>query len=284
MRAPRIVAASLSRLSSSLALAFLAGAALAQHTDARAQAGAVRGIVVERYRLPRAPEVEIGDRIATIVRVDPRRYAFRFLTESHEGERRPADRWMRDFRLAGVVNAGMFLPSGRSCGYLRQRGEVRSDRSPPGWDSMIGFDPSGPFAPFEVGGTGCARDLDAMRAAFGSVLQGRRMLVDCAGRARTDWRTGRFSSVLLGADRDGRAVMVHTRTPYRMQILAEMLAAPELGLRGLTYMEGGPEASLLIEAEGERVREIGSYEDGFWPRDDNRRFWDLPNVVGFAAR
>lgn len=249
----------------------------------RAQDGA--GIVVERVTLPRAPEVDVGDRIATIVRVDPRRYAFRFLTESHEGPRRPADRWARDFHLAGVVNAGMFLPSGRSCGYLRQRGEVRSDRSPPGWDSVIGFDPSGVGGPrFAVGGTGCGRDLDGMRSAFGSVLQGRRMLVDCAGRAQTGWRTNRFSSVLLGADREGRAVIVHTRTPYRMQILAELLAAPELGIRGLAYMEGGPEASLVVDAEGIRVREIGSYEDGFWPRDDNHELWDLPNVVGFAPR
>ena len=38
------------------------------------------------------------------------------------------------------------------------------------------------------------------------------------------------------------------------------------------------------DAEGQRVREMGSYEDGFWPRDDNHELWDLPNVVGFERR
>lgn len=276
MRDPRVVAALV--IASALAILFVPRA-----PPTSAQDGP--GIVVEHVTLPRAPEVDVGDRIATVVRVDVRRYAFRFLTESHDGPRRPMSEWVRDFHLAGGINAGMFLASGRSCGYLRARGEVRSDRSPPGWDAVIGFDPSGPGAErFAVGGAGCSRDLDDMRGAFASVLQGRRMLVDCQGRATTSWRTNRFSSALLGVDRAGRAVLVHTRTPYRMQHLAPMLAAPELGIRGLAYMEGGPEATVMVEAEGHHVREIGSYEDGFWPRDDNHELWDLPNVVGFVPR
>lgn len=119
-----------------------------------------------------------------------------------------------------------------------------------------------------------------MQRDFDSVLQGARMMVDCEGRPQTTWRTRRYSSALLGADREGRAVLVHVRTPYRMQ----MLAAPALGVRGLVYMEGGPEASLIVEAPGVRVREIGSYEDGFHEGDDVRAFWDLPNVVAFGPR
>lgn len=277
MRDPRPAAALIALVATLIALAAASRPASSVAQDAP-------GIVVERVTLPRAPEVDVGDRVATIVRVDLRRYAFRFLTESAEGPRRTARAWVRDFRLAGAINAGMFLPSGRSCGYLRARGDVRSDRRPPGWDAVIGFDPSAGGAPFALGGAGCGRDLDAMRGAYGSVLQGRKMLVDCAGRATTTWRTGRFSSALLGVDRDGRAVLVHTRTPYRMQVLAPMLASPALGISGLAYMEGGPEASVVVEAEGHRVTEIGSYEDGFWPRDDNHELWDLPNVVGFAPR
>jgi hypothetical protein len=63
-----------------------------------------------------------------------------------------------------------------------------------------------------------------------------------------------------------------------------MLAEPSLGLRGVVYMEGGPEASLVVEAGEASVREVGSWEDGFNPNDDNRAFWDLPNVLGFAPR
>lgn len=150
---------------------------------------------------------------------------------------------------------------------------------------MIGFDPRAEPAPaFGVGGTGCARGLADAERDFDSVLQGARMMVDCEGRPQTTWRTRRYSAALLGADRDGRAVMIHVRTPYRMQVLAQMLAAPALGIRGLVYMEGGPEASLVVEAPGVRVRELGSYEDGFHEADDLRAFWDLPNIVAFAPR
>ena len=77
---------------------------------------------------------------------------------------------------------------------------------------------------------------------------------------------------------------MHVRTPYRMQVLSRMLAAPALGLRGLVYMEGGPEASVIVDAEGQHVGEMGSWEDGFHEADDNRVYWDLPNVVGLVPR
>ncbi len=122
-----------------------------------------------------------------------------------------------------------------------------------------------------------------MRQRFGSVLQARKLLIDCAGHP-TDWRSHRYSAAAIGVNRDGWAVFVHSRTPYRMAILARMLAEPALGIRGLVYMEGGPEASLIVRHGEARVSEMGSWEDGFNPNDDNHVFWDLPNVIGFAPR
>ncbi len=243
------------------------------------------GRTIERVRLPRAPEVDVGDRVATIVRVDLARYRFSFLTEARDGRRRPLDAWVRDHGLAGGINAGMFLPDGRTCGFLQERGQVLNTRRPAHWDAVIGFDPlRAGGAAFAIGGAGCPGGLDAMRGTHGSLLQSAHVLIDCAGRARTDWRTSRYSMAALGADREGRAVLVHVRTPYRMHLLARTLADLDLGIRGLVYMEGGPEASIVVRAGGEHLALMGSYEDGFWPRDDNHEMWDLPNVVGFAPR
>lgn len=241
------------------------------------------GLTVERVRASVAPEIDVGDRMLTIVRVDLRRYAFRFLT-AREGAPRPLDRWVADEHLAGGINAGMFLPDGRPCGWLQSQGEVLQRRTPPTFEAVVAFDPLRAHGvPFAIGGAGCERSLEALRTSHGSVLLSRRLLVDCTGHA-TDWRTRRFSAAALGVDREGRAVLVHVRTPYRMQVLARMLAAPALGLRGLVYMEGGPEASLVVDAEGAHVGERGSWEDGFHEADDNDAYWDLPNVIGFAAR
>ena len=51
------------------------------------------------------------------------------------------------------------------------------------------------------------------------------------------------------------------------------------------YVEGGPEASLYLAVGGQAiVSEMGSFETGFFESHDNRRFWPLPNVLGFAPR
>lgn len=242
------------------------------------------GLVVEQHRLPRAASAGVGDQTLTPVRVDPARYRFRMLSESHEGPRRPLPRWVRDEGLAGGINAGMFLPDGRSVGFLMQGDEVRSDRHPSRFRGYLGFDPRRPSAaPFRLGGHGCGGGLEWMRARYRSVLQVREVLVDCAGEAGT-WRTRRYSMAGIGSDTGGNVVLVHVRTPYRMHVLAEMIAELELGIRGLVYLEGGPEASLVVDAEGQRVLRMGSWEDGFNPNDDNRAFWGLPNVIGFEAR
>jgi len=46
------------------------------------------------------------------------------------------------------------------------------------------------------------------------------------------------------------------------------------------HLEGGPEASLSIHADGVDLDLAGSYETGFWPDDSNVRQWPIPNVIG----
>ncbi len=242
------------------------------------------GITVERLRASQAPEVAYGNRTITIVRIDPTRYALKLLLSMRDGARRPLPQWIADEHLVGGINLGMFLPNGRPCGFAMEDDVVVSSRNPRQFNAFIGYSPRGRTAAIGIGGAGCEDDLAALRADYHSVFQGVRMLVDCRGRAQTTWRTNRYSAAALGKDSDGKIVMVHSRTPYRMQVLSQMLAAPELGIRGLVYMEGGPEASLVVEAPDVHVSEMGSYEDGFYLDDSNHTFWDLPNVVGIVER
>jgi hypothetical protein len=274
MNTPRALGAAFSVL-----VALAAPAASAQ-----SKVTAAPGLVIERIVASVAPTAPAGDRIITLVRVDPARFAFRFINESHDGRRRPLPQWVRDEGLTGGINAGMFLPSGQSCGYLKLLDEVRSDRSPSSFTGVLGFDPVSKQAPFAAGGLGCAHDLGWFKRSYRSVLQAYRVMVDTEGRA-VEWpHTRRFSTAAIGVDRDGWAVLIHSRTPYQPTVLNRMLAEPTLGLRGVVYMEGGPEASLVVEAGSASVRDMGSWEDGFNANDDNRVFWDLPNVIGFAPR
>jgi len=254
--------------------------ALAQEPEAPSEPG----IVVERVRATEAPEVSAGNRVITLVRVDLARYRLRILTEERHGRRRPVPRWVRDHRLAGATNAGMFLPSGRSVGFMVQDGDVVSNRRVTKYRGLVGFGPRRSSLPLlTIGGPRCGTgSIDRLRGRFDNVLQAYRM-IDCRGDARPWPNRKRYSAAGFGVDDQGRAVFMHTRTPYRMTVLNRMLADGH-GLRGMIYMEGGPEASLVVDAEGVRVSEVGSYEDGFNENDDNHEFWDVPNVVAFEAR
>ncbi|MBX3273428.1 MAG: phosphodiester glycosidase family protein [Sandaracinaceae bacterium] len=251
----------------------------------RAQPSAsVEGLVVERVRLPRAPEVAAGNRVLTVVRVDLSRYRLAVLSAVRDGAPRTLDAWVRDHRLAGGINAGMFLPSYRPVGTLLDRGEALSLRNPARYDGIVGWDPRPGASAIAVGGRGCPTSREGLLERYQSAVQGFRMMIDCAGRARP-WPTRRrYSAAALGRDAEGRAVFVHTRTPYRMEVLNQMMVELDLGIRGLVYMEGGPEASLVVREGATRVTEIGSWEDGFWENDGNDRLWDIPGVIGFTRR
>lgn len=235
-------------------------------------------------RAPRASTTRTGDREITVVRVDPRRFVFRFLSEVVDGPRRTLPRWVRDHHLVGGINAGMFMSDGRSVGYMMRDDVALSARRPATFRGVIALDPRATTdAAVRLGGDGCGGDVDSLRRAYRSILQVREVLIDCSGQPRS-WSTRRYSAAALGMDTRGNVVLVHVRTAYPMNVLARMLTDLNLGLRGLTYLEGGPEASLVV-ADGEtRVSEMGSWEDGFNPNDDNRVFWDLPNVIGFTRR
>ncbi len=266
-------------LTAGLAIAALLGS-VARGQEAAPPAG----LTVERVRLPRAPRVRAGDRHLTVVRVDLRRYRLAVLSAVRDGAPRPLDAWVRDFQLTGGINAGMFLPNRRPVGTLHDRGEVLSDRNPARFNAIVGWDPRGDGAALGVGGAGCPEGRAGLLSRYASAVQGFRMMIDCRGRARP-WPTQRiYSAAAFGRDRDGRAVFLHSRTPYRMDELSEMIVDLDLGVRGLVYMEGGPEASLIVRAPGARVTEMGSWEDGFNPNDDNRALWDLPSVIGFRPR
>lgn len=287
-------------------LAFLASGCLllaAVHQQARGQAPLDdTGVIVERLRLPRPSTARqdgqrVGNQELTLVRVDPRRYRVRFFSEGFEGERRPLPAWVRDFNLVGGINAGMFLPNGRSCGYMRQGEEVRSNRTPGRFEAVIGFGQGDVPSAIGIGGNQCAPQnrLAAFQRRYDSVLQARGMLLDCNGRANPWPNRSRYSAAAVGMDERGWVVMLHSRTPYRMATFSRMLESMndsmDLGLLGLAYMEGGPEASLVVRRRHEgqtitedRVAEIGSWEDGFYPSDDNDEFWDLPNIIGFEPR
>lgn len=241
------------------------------------------GIVVEQIVGPRTERTD-GDGRVTLARFDLARYRLTLITEAeNEGVWRTLPEWAARDRLAGGINAAMFEPEGRASGLLVDDGLERAPDDPR-FGGVLAFDPIDPRdAPFVMVGRDCRGvDLPALRARYRSLVANYRML-DCDGAAIAWVDPSAYSSAAFARDREGRFVLVHAETPYRMRDLAVTLADPALGLTDVHYVEGGPKASAWIDdgtgtprsLVGSRVEDDGHVERG--PRP-------IPNVLGLVRR
>ncbi len=223
-----------------------------------------------------------GDSTATVLRIDPKRW--RLSLESAKREGLPsgiaAPRWASLKDLTAVVNAGMFdLEDARSpVGYARvDRVELKSKANR--YQGYLVAEPTEPgLAPVRILDV-AADDVKSLLPKYRIVLQGL-LMVNAKGQNAWPPRQRKWSAVVFALDAQGRMLWIHCRSPYEPHTFIELLRRLPLDVARMVYMEGGPEASLWARAGGETIERTGSYETDFNENDDNRRFWDIPNVFG----
>ena len=216
-----------------------------------------------------------------VVRTDAAHHRLRVLTQAREGRSQAAPAWRETFHLIGVINAGMFHQDGKPVGMIVEDGTAVSGENKQ-YSGFLAFDPRNPKdAAVVVTGRDCTGfDVGDLRTRYRSLIQAPRLL-GCRGEALPWQDKKQYSAAAVGVDRAGRVVFLHARAAITMTELAGALAS--LDLAGALFLEGGPEASLVVRgADGELAR-MGSYETGFVENDTNQSFWWLPNVVGLEA-
>jgi Phosphodiester glycosidase len=243
------------------------------------------GVTAERRPVAGTPAIAGVDPCLDLVRVDLVANRLRILAAARDGGARPAPRWVDDFDLTAVVNLGMFADDGAPVALAVDGAGALEPRDRRKFGGFLAWDPADPVdPPVALAGRGCPGfALGALRRRYRAVVQGYRLL-GCAGGAIAWKDPKRYSAAAVGVDRAGRLVLVHVRAPFTMRELSAALADPALGLAGAIFVEGGPEASLVVRGPGGRLDRMGSFETGFVETDDNRRFWDLPNVLAVSRR
>jgi hypothetical protein len=216
-----------------------------------------------------------------VVHVDLARYRVRVLSAARDGGAHPAPAWRETYHLAAVINAGMFHDDGTPVGLVIEDGHALSADNAK-YPGILAFDPRTPTDPPALAtGRDCAGfDLTALEHRYRSLIQAPRLL-GCDGAALPWADTKRYSAAAIGLARDGSLVLLHARSAVHMSELATSLS--RLDLAGALFLEGGPEASLLVDGDPPLAR-VGSFETGFVENDGNQAFWWLPNVVGVAPR
>ncbi len=220
----------------------------------------------------------------TVLRVDVARRPVRLLSAKREGlsPAPDAEAWAKLRGLLAVTNAGMFHPDGSPVGHARTEGQVLTASRRKQYQAFLVLDPVEQGLPAVRMLDPDCDDVEALLPRYRTVLQSIRM-VDCKGKNRWSAQPRLWSAVVLGLDTQGRLLVIHSRSPYRMHDFVGVLQKLPLGVARLMYLEGGPEASLHVAAPGRTVRRVGSFETGFNENDENREYWALPNVLGVVA-
>lgn len=263
------------------------GVASEPHAPATSVADATppEGMTIERLTATIAPSGAARRHPIVVVRFDLARFQPVLLTARDDGGARTLDRWVREAGLVAAINAAMYEPDGRPSGLCVRRG-VEESPDDARFGGLYALDPLVPSpTDFAMMGRECpGGDLASLRASWGTLVATYRLL-DCEGHPIAWVDPDRYSAAAIGMDRQGRLVMVHSRTPYRMRELAQMLGESAVGFTQLFFVEGGPEATLIVEAGDLHVREVGLRRDlldGVEP--DHDVLYELPNVLGVRTR
>jgi hypothetical protein len=234
----------------------------------------VPGVTYAAVELVQSPIA--GDGVLHVVRIDPATAKLVAKAASAEdGKTRTAAEWSKDFRLAVVINAGMYEGDfSTHTGYFRSDQHVNSKRWVGKYQSVLAF-----------GAPGLVMiDRDVAEpvfepAKYSVVIQNLRLI---KGPGKNVWpRSDKmWSEAALAVDRRGRLLFLFSRSPLTMHDFNEKVLALPLEITRAQHAEGGPEASLSIHAAGIDLDLSGSYETGFNENDDNLRQWSIPNILG----
>jgi len=229
-----------------------------------------------------------GDSRIYVVRIDPARRKLRLVSVKAKSSSKllDAEAWAKLYSFPVTINAGMFsLDDGQSpVGFAKLDDKVVVSTWNPrrNFQAVLAFDPKEKgLPPVRIFDTLC-EDTKAGAAKYRVALQSIRM-VDCRGKNHWDEKKRKWSAALIGLDGKGQVLFIHSRSPWTPNEFVDLLLALPLDLKQAIYMEGGPEASLVLKTKAEPWTRIGSWETDFNENDNNNRLWDLPNVFGVEA-
>jgi len=222
-----------------------------------------------------------------VLRVDPDQYAFRLLCESEIADGRPhnVEEWVEDFDLLAAINAGMFRQDFKTnTGFMKNYDHVNNPRMTPDYKAVFAFNPKGDDVPPAQIIDLQHQDFDALKNRYHTLVQGLRMV--SASQVNVWKQSSRiWSTAALGVDSEGNVLLIHSRAPYSVHDFNDfLLSLPSLDVHNAMYLEGGPEASMYIQAGGRELKIVGSYETDFIENNENIEFWSLPNIIGVEKR
>jgi hypothetical protein len=220
-----------------------------------------------------------------VIRIDPRYYAFKLLCASeNERDRFTARGWCEKKNLIGAINAGMYQEDGfTSVGYMKNFAHVNNRRLNPTYQAVVAFNRTEDTVPeIQIIDLKC-QNFEELKPKYQTFIQNIRM-ISCRQENTWSKQEKRWSLAVLGVDKDGNALFIFSEGPYSGHEFNNVLLSLPLSIFNATYLEGGPQASLFLSANGVRIDKVGTHEAG--PAGGRVRAIPriLPNVIGIVRK
>ena len=220
-----------------------------------------------------------------ILKIDPKIYAFKLLSASEHGAKpRTVGEWAEEFGLLAVINASMYREDRKtSTGYMKNFKHTNSSQINTKFGAFMVFNPvSSRFPSIQIVDR-YNQDWKKLIKQYGTVIQNYRMI---SLKGNSVWKQSKriYSTACVGIDKDGHVLFMHSRSPFSVHDFNHILLGLPLALKNAMYVEGGPEASLYINAGGKERQWVGSYETNLAEHGDSRSVWGIPNVIGILKR
>ncbi len=241
------------------------------------------GLHVSEFDFPMGSTA--GERTITVVKVDPKFYAFRLLCASeHGGVRMTARRWCERFNLIAAINAGMYQKDGlTNVGLMKNFGHVNNPRLHRLYQAVLAFNPSEPEIPeIQIIDLKC-QDFSSIGPKYHTLIQNIRM-ISC--RQENVWfRTDPFFGMaVFGIDKSGHALLAFTEALSSGHEFSNALLSLPISIFNALYLEGGAEASLFLSWKGMELEKIGHRERGFQENPPRVVPRAIPNVIGIIKK
>lgn len=228
-----------------------------------------------------AADISLGrEHHLSVLRIDPAHFNFVLCASSQHGVPRSLARWSTDFDLVAAINAGMYLPDGRTnVGYLREGRHINNKRVSQRPGAFFVAGPDGPDLPSVAileREDPRWQQLDRFRL----VIQNYRMI---SGQRQILWQADGPPSAIAAVGEDGQGHILFLYCPQDMdpyRFCRWLLDLP-LDVRTVMYVEGGSQAGLSLRC-AQAQRDLGGTVSSFLQGLVQKA--QLPNVLGIKRK
>ena len=217
---------------------------------------------------------KMGSPGVAAVRLDPTRCRIEPYHELEFSQTATILEWEKRLKAPVVLNAGLYDTNRRHLGILRRKGRDLGGNRHVSWKGVLAMDPRETGLP-----AAALLDLSlpedvALENKYDTVVQSM-MLFDRNGdiRVRQSDRIARRSAVAL--DRQGRVLLLVTEGAYTLWDTGVLLRESGLDLVQALALDGGNEASLIVDSNGVRYRSFENDRSG----SDAATLVTLPSIL-----